>query len=83
MCMGVCVLMNLGASSGQMRVISIGITIGTEVRIHTFGAIDVWMRTLLAFLICSEHLVSIPALFFVYIAAIHNGGLAGGVEEEH
>ena len=70
--------MNLGASSGQMSIIPVDTAEGTEVSIHTFGAIDVGMLTLLVFLICSEHLVSIPALFFVYIAATHDYRLARG-----
>ena len=78
MCMGVYVLMNLGASSGQMSVIPIDTAEGTEVSIHTFGAIDVGILTLSVFLICSEHLVSIPALFFVYISVVHDGGLVRG-----
>ena len=76
--MGVCVLMNLGSSSGQMGVIHVDTAVGTEINILTFGAIGVVMLTLLAFLICSEHLVSILALFFAYIVAIHDGGLAMG-----
>ena len=75
--MGVCILMNLGASSGQMTIIPVD-TVGAEVNIHTFGAIGVGMITLLAFLTCSEHLFSMPALFFVYNAAIHIGGFASG-----
>ena len=56
--------MNLGASSGERRVIPIYTVEDTEVSICTFGAIDVGMLTLLAFLICSEHLFSMPALCF-------------------
>ena len=78
MWMGVCVLMNLGAFSRQMSVIPVNAAVGAEVSIQTFAAIGVGMLTLLAFLICSEHLFSIPALFFVYIAAIHDGGFASG-----
>ena len=78
MWMGVCVLINLGAASGQMSIISVNITVGAEVSIHTFGVIGVGILTLLAFLIYSEHLFSIPALFFAYIAAIHDGGFASG-----
>ena len=74
MWMGVHVLLNLGASSGQIIIIPIDIVVGAEVSIHIFGAIGVGMVALLVFLICSEHLFSILALFFVYIAAIHNGG---------
>ena len=76
MWMGVCVLMNLGASSGHIIIIPVNTTVGAEVSIHTFGAIGVGMVALLGFLICSEHLFSISALFFVYIAVIHDGGLA-------
>ena len=55
MWMGVCVLMNLGASSGQIIIISVDTIVGAEVSIHMFGAIGVGMVALLAFLICSEH----------------------------
>ena len=78
MWMGVCVLMNLGASSGQIIIIPVNTAVGAEVSIHTFGTIGVRMVALLVFVICSEHLFSIPALFFVYIAVIHDGGLASG-----
>ena len=78
MWMGVCVLMNLGASSGQIIIIPVDTTGDVEVSIHTLGAISVGMVALLLFLICNEHLFSIPALFFAYIAVIHDGGLAGG-----
>ena len=61
--MGVCVLINLGASSRQMSIIPVNTTVGAEVSIHTFGAIGVMMLTVLVFLICSEHLFSIPPLF--------------------
>ena len=64
--MGVCVLMNLGASSGQMSIILVNTAVGTEVSIQTFGAIGVGMLTLLAFLICSEHLF-LNARFVLYI----------------
>ena len=69
--MGVCVLMNLGASSGQMRVIPGDTAAGGEVIIQTFGVIDVGMLTLIAFLICSEHLFSMLALSLVYKADIY------------
>ena len=78
MWMGVCVLMDLGASSGQIIIISVNTTVGAEVSIHTLGAISVRMVTLVVFLICSKHLFSIGALFFTYIAAIHDSGLASG-----
>ena len=75
---GVCVFMNLGASPGQMSIIPVDTAIGAEVSIHTFGAIDVGMLTLLVFLICSEHLFSTPAMFFVYIDVIHDAGFSSG-----
>ena len=67
--------MNLGASFGQMSIIPVETAAGVEVSIQTFGAIGVVMLTLLAFLICSEHLFSMPALSLTYLAAIHIGGL--------
>ena len=72
--MDACVLMNTGASSGQMSIIPVNTAVGAKVSIQTFGAIGVGMLTLLAFLICSEHLFSMPALSFMYKAAIHVGG---------
>ena len=56
MWMGVCGMTDLGASPGQMSVIPDGTAAVGEVIVHTFGAIDVSMLTLMAFLICSEHL---------------------------
>ena len=59
-------MMDLGASPGQMSVIPDGtVTVG-EVITQTFGELDVGMLTLLAFLICSEHLFWIIALSLVY-----------------
>ena len=78
MWMGVCVLMNLGAASEQMTIIPVDTAVGAEVSIHTFGVISVGMPLLLAFLICSEHLFSIPTLFFAYIAVIHDVGFVSG-----
>ena len=76
MWIGICVLMKLGASSGQIIVIPVDTTVGAEVSIHIFGAIGVAMVALLVLLICCKHLLSIPALFFAYIAVIQDGGLA-------
>ena len=76
--MGACVLMNLGASSGQISVIPVDTDVGAEVSIQTFGTIDVGMLTLLAFLICSEHLFLMLALALAYKAAIHVGRFAIG-----
>ena len=60
--MGVCGMTDLGASPGQMSVISDGTAAGGKVIIQTFGAIDVGMLILLAFLICSEQLFRMLAL---------------------
>ena len=76
--MGVYVVMNLGVSLEQMSVIPGDTAVGAEVSIHTFRAIGAGMLTLLAFLICNEHLFSMPALFFAYDAAIHIGGFESG-----
>ena len=70
---GVCALMNLGASSGQMSIIPVDTAVGAEVSIQTFGVIGVGMLTLLAFLNCSEHLFSMLALSLAYKAAIYVG----------
>ena len=78
MWMGVCVLMNLGSSSGQIMVNPVNTTVGAEVSIHALGAISVGTVALMVFMICSKHLFSIPALFSVHMAAIHDGGLASG-----
>ena len=56
MCMGVFGMTDLGASPGQMSVIPEGTAPVGEVIIQTFGAMDVGILTVLAFLICSEHL---------------------------
>ena len=69
--MGVCVLMNLGALSGQINIIPVDTNLDAEVSIHRLGAIGVGMVVLFVFLICREHLFSIPALFWAEIAAIH------------
>ena len=63
MWMGICVLMNLNASSGQIIIVPVDMAVGAEVSIHTLGVIGVGMVTLFIFLICSEHLFSIPPLF--------------------
>ena len=56
MWMGICGMTDLGASPGQMSVIPDGTAVVGEVIIQKFGAICVGMLTLLAFLICTEHL---------------------------
>ena len=78
MWMGVCVLVNLGASSGQINVIPVDYNLVAEVSIHRLGAISVGMVALSIFLICREHLFSIPALFLAQIAAMHGVGWASG-----
>ena len=76
--MGVCSMMDLGASPGQMSVIPDGTAAVGEVIIQTLGAIDVGMLTLLHFLICSEHLFLMLALSLAYKADIPVGGLVTG-----
>ena len=63
MWIGVCVLMNLGASPGQIKVIPVDTTVGADVSIHMLGVIGVGMVALFEFLMCRDHLFSIPALF--------------------
>ena len=58
MWMGICSLMNLGASSGQITVIPGGGIIGEEVNIQIFGANGVGVVAILVFLICNLHLFS-------------------------
>ena len=71
-------MMDLGAAVVQMSVIPDGITVVCEVITQTLGVIDVGMFTVLAFLICSEHLFLMLALSLVYKADIHVGGFASG-----
>ena len=73
--MGVCGMTDLGAFLGQMSVILDGAVVVGEVIMQTFGAIDVGMLTLLAFLICSEHLIWMLALSLPYKADTQVGGL--------
>ena len=77
-CRGVCGVTDLGASPGQMSVIPEGTAVVGEVIIQTFGAMDVGMLMLLAFLICREHLLWILSLSLAYRADTHVGGLAHG-----
>ena len=77
-CMGVCGVIVLGASSGQMSVILAGTAAGEEVIIHTFGTMDVGLLMLLTLLICREHLFCILSLSLAYRADTHVGGLASG-----
>ena len=75
--MGVCSVMVLGASPGQMSLIPADAAAGDEVIVHTLGAIDVGMLMQLVFLTCREHLSWILLLSLVYRADTHVGGLAG------
>ena len=76
--MGVCGMMDLGASPGQMSVIPDGTAVAGEVIIQILGMIDDGMLTLMAFLIFSEHLFLMLALSLVYKADIQVGGLVSG-----
>ena len=76
--MGVCGMTDLGASPGQMSVIPEGTAVVGEVIIQTFGAMDVGMLMLLAFLICSEHLFWLLSLSLAYRVDTQIGGLASG-----
>ena len=76
--MGVCGMTDLGTSPGQMSVIPDGTAVVAEVNIQPFGAIDVGMLILLAFLICSEHILWMLALFLAYKADTQVGVLVSG-----
>ena len=78
MWVGVCGMMDLGASPGQMSIIPDDTAAGGEVITQKFGVIDISMLTLLVFLICSEHLFLMPALSLAYKADIHIGGFVSG-----
>ena len=71
-------MMDLGAAPGKMSVIPDGTAAVGEVITQTLGVIDVGMLTLLAFLICREHLFLMLALSLAYKADIHVGGFASG-----
>ena len=60
MSMGVSVLMNQGASFGQINISPVNTDLGAEVSIHRLGAIGVGMVASLVFLISREHLFPIP-----------------------
>ena len=63
--MGVCGLRTLHVSPGHMSMILAGAAAGKEVIIQTFGAMDIGIVTLLAFLTCREHLFWILFLAFL------------------
>ena len=66
---------DLGAFPQQMSVIPEGVADVGEVIIQTFGAMDVGMLTLIASLICSEHLFWILSLSMAYKADTQVSGL--------
>ena len=70
-------VIDLVAALGQMRAILVVIAEGAEVRIHTFGAIDVGILILLVFLMWNEHLMLMLAIFLAYKAVIQEGGWQG------
>ena len=72
--MGVCGMMDLGASPGQMSVIHDGTAVDGDIINQTLGVIVVDVLTLLDFLICSEHFLLMLALSLVYKAYIQVGG---------
>ena len=78
MWMGVCGITDLGATLGQMSVMPGGTAVVGEVIILMFGAMDVGMLMLLAFLICSEHLFWMLSLSLAYKADTQVSGLASG-----
>ena len=71
-------MIDLDAFPGQMSVIPDCTVVIGEVIIQTLGPIEVGMLTLLAFLICSEHLFWMLALSLAYKTDIQVGGLASG-----
>ena len=68
----------MGAAPGQMSVIPDDTAVGGEFITQAFGAINVGMLILLAFLICSEHLFLMLDLSLAYKADIHIGGFSSG-----
>ena len=69
----------MGVSPGKMNVILAGTAAGVEIIIHTFGAMDVGMLMLFAFVTCREHLFLIPSLSLAYRADTQVGGLASSI----
>ena len=79
--MGVCGMMTLVASLGEMSVILTGAFAGDEVVINTFEAIDVSMLMLLGFMTCRQHLFWILFLYLAKRDDKHVGGLASGTSD--
>ena len=78
MWMVICGVIVLGAVPGQMSVIPAGNAAGEDIIIHSFGAMDVGLLILLAFMICREHLFCILSLSLACRADTHVDGLARG-----
>ena len=76
--MGVYGMTDLGASQGQMSVITEGTAVVGEVIIQMFGAMDVGMLIVMAFMIYIEHLFWMLALSLIYKADTQVGGLVSG-----
>ena len=76
--MGVCGVTYLGVSPGQMCVTPEGTAVVGEIIIQRFGAMDVSMLMMLAFLICREHLFRILSLSLAYRVNTHVDGLTNG-----
>ena len=76
--MGFFTLMNFVVSPEHMRVIVVVTAEGAVVRIQTFGTSCEGIQTSELFLICSEHLVEILAVFLVYKAVMQDGGFTSG-----
>ena len=76
MWIGICVLMNLVFHLDRINIYPDDTTVCVEVSIHTLGAIGIGMVALFIFLICREHLLSIPPLSLAKMVVIHDGGLA-------
>ena len=74
--MGGCVLMNLGAASGQLSIIPVDTIVGAEVSINTFGAIGVGILNYWHSLFVVSIFYQFQPFFFAYIDEIHDGGFA-------
>ena len=68
--------MNCAVSPRHMRVIVVVTAEGAVVKIQTLGASCEGILTFEVFLICSENLAEILALFLAYKAVIQEGGFA-------
>ena len=78
MCTGFCIMMVSMAFSGHINVMVFAGAASGVVRIQTSGAIWEGKFVSDAFCICSEHFEAITTVFFVYRAALQDGGFANG-----